>query len=151
MRLAVVIATEDESTAWYVRSIAQAAGRIGIACDTVTLGPDATRATAVAAGRVERGPGRARHHPADPAARRRVAAELAAAIAPEKDVDGANPLSLGRLAAGLPAFAPATAEAVVRLLEHHGVALAGRTSRWSAAPPWSASRSRTCCWTGTRR
>ncbi|MFI6888280.1 tetrahydrofolate dehydrogenase/cyclohydrolase catalytic domain-containing protein [Streptosporangium canum] len=31
--------------------------------------------------------------------------DLASAIAPAKDVDGANPLSLGRLAAGLPAFA----------------------------------------------
>jgi methylenetetrahydrofolate dehydrogenase (NADP+)/methenyltetrahydrofolate cyclohydrolase len=51
--------------------------------------------------------------------------DLAAAIDPAKDVDGANPLSLGRLAAGLPAFAPATAEAVVALLDHHGIPLSG--------------------------
>ena len=52
--------------------------------------------------------------------------ELATAIAPEKDVDGANPVSLGRLTAGLPAFAPATAAAVLRILDDHGVELAGR-------------------------
>ena len=52
--------------------------------------------------------------------------EIAEAIAPEKDVDGANPVSLGRLTAGLPAFAPATAAAVLRLLDDHGVELAGR-------------------------
>jgi methylenetetrahydrofolate dehydrogenase (NADP+)/methenyltetrahydrofolate cyclohydrolase len=52
--------------------------------------------------------------------------DLAAAIDPAKDVDGANPASLGRLAVGLPAFAPATAEAVVALADHHGVGLAGR-------------------------
>jgi methylenetetrahydrofolate dehydrogenase (NADP+)/methenyltetrahydrofolate cyclohydrolase len=52
--------------------------------------------------------------------------DLAGAIAFEKDVDGANPLSLGRLTAGLPAFAPATAAAVMRLLDDHGVALSGR-------------------------
>ena len=52
--------------------------------------------------------------------------EVAGDIAFEKDVDGANPLSLGRLAAGLPAFAPATAAAVMRLLDDHGVALSGR-------------------------
>ena len=51
---------------------------------------------------------------------------IAEAIAPEKDVDGANPVSLGRLTAGLPAFAPATAAAVLRLLDDHGVELAGR-------------------------
>ena len=53
-------------------------------------------------------------------------AELAAAIDPAKDVDGANPVSLGRLMTGLPAFAPATAEAVLRLLDHHRVELEGR-------------------------
>jgi methylenetetrahydrofolate dehydrogenase (NADP+)/methenyltetrahydrofolate cyclohydrolase len=127
-RLAVVVATEDESTAWYVRSIARAAGRTGIVCDTVTLHPDATPDLLCT---------RLAGLSADPAVHGiilqtplpegAVAAELAAAIAPGKDVDGANPLSLGRLAAGLPAFAPATAEAVVQLLDAHGVPLAGRT------------------------
>jgi methylenetetrahydrofolate dehydrogenase (NADP+)/methenyltetrahydrofolate cyclohydrolase len=56
----------------------------------------------------------------------RPVAEVASAIDPARDVDGANPLSLGRLASGLPAFAPATAEAVVRLLDHHGIEVAGR-------------------------
>ena len=41
-------------------------------------------------------------------------------------MDGANPVSLGRLTTGLPAFAPATAEAVLALLDHHQVALSGR-------------------------
>lgn len=53
-------------------------------------------------------------------------ADLAGAIAFEKDVDGASPLSLGRLAAGQPVFAPATAEAVVAILDHHKVELTGR-------------------------
>jgi methylenetetrahydrofolate dehydrogenase (NADP+)/methenyltetrahydrofolate cyclohydrolase len=53
-------------------------------------------------------------------------AELAGLIDPAKDVDGANPVSLGRLMTGLPAFAPATAEAVLALLDFHQVALGGR-------------------------
>jgi methylenetetrahydrofolate dehydrogenase (NADP+) / methenyltetrahydrofolate cyclohydrolase len=53
-------------------------------------------------------------------------AELASAVAPAKDVDGASPLSLGRLMAALPAFAPATAQAVLELLDYHGVELDGR-------------------------
>ncbi|HEY1626778.1 MAG TPA: tetrahydrofolate dehydrogenase/cyclohydrolase catalytic domain-containing protein [Streptosporangiaceae bacterium] len=52
-------------------------------------------------------------------------AGLAGAIDPAKDVDGANPLSLGRLAVGLPAFAPATAAAVIALLDHHQVGICG--------------------------
>ncbi|MEE4541978.1 bifunctional 5,10-methylenetetrahydrofolate dehydrogenase/5,10-methenyltetrahydrofolate cyclohydrolase [Streptomyces sp. V4-01] len=128
VRLAVVVATEDESTAWYVRSIARAAGRTGIACDTVTLPPDAT-ADLLRARLAELSADPAVHGvilqtPLPPGV---AAADVAAAIAPDKDVDGANPLSLGRLAAGLPAFAPATAEAVVQLLDAHGVPLAGRT------------------------
>ena len=38
----------------------------------------------------------------------------------------ASPESLGRLVAGLPAFAPATAEAVLALLDHYQVELRGR-------------------------
>ena len=41
-------------------------------------------------------------------------------------MDGANPESIGRLVAGLPAYAPATAEAVLALLSHFQVELAGR-------------------------
>ncbi|WP_067184139.1 bifunctional 5,10-methylenetetrahydrofolate dehydrogenase/5,10-methenyltetrahydrofolate cyclohydrolase [Microtetraspora niveoalba] len=126
-RLAVVVATADESSAWYVRSIARAAEQVGIACDIVDLGPEA-------AGRdirdtLERLSEDASVHgvilqtPLPPGVN---AQDMALAIRFDKDVDGANPLSLGRLAAGLPAFAPATAEAVVRILEHHRVELTGR-------------------------
>ncbi|OUC83532.1 bifunctional 5,10-methylenetetrahydrofolate dehydrogenase/5,10-methenyltetrahydrofolate cyclohydrolase [Streptosporangium minutum] len=126
-KLAVVTATADESSAWYVRSIVTAAGKAGIACEVVDLGPEAPAAeirerleSLSADGQVS---GIILQTPLPGGAKLE---DLASAIAPAKDVDGANPLSLGRLAAGLPAFAPATAEAVVRILEHHGVELAGR-------------------------
>jgi methylenetetrahydrofolate dehydrogenase (NADP+) / methenyltetrahydrofolate cyclohydrolase len=125
-RLAVVVAAADESSAWYVRSIARVAEKTGIACSVVDLGetatPDRIRAELV---RLSGDP--AVHGiilqtplPADA-----VFEDLAASIDPAKDVDGANPLSLGRLAAGLPSFPPATAEAVLALLDHHGIPLAG--------------------------
>ncbi|MEU4227235.1 bifunctional 5,10-methylenetetrahydrofolate dehydrogenase/5,10-methenyltetrahydrofolate cyclohydrolase [Nonomuraea sp. NPDC026600] len=126
-KLAVVVATADEASLWYVRSIAKAASGVGIACDLADLGPGAT-ATGIRE-RLERLSADPGVHgvmlqtPLPPGAS---AQELAAAIDPAKDVDGANPLSLGRLAAGLPAFAPATAAAVLALLDHYGVELAGR-------------------------
>jgi methylenetetrahydrofolate dehydrogenase (NADP+)/methenyltetrahydrofolate cyclohydrolase len=40
--LAVVVATDDGSTQWYVRSIERAAESAGISCRIVDLGHDAT-------------------------------------------------------------------------------------------------------------
>ena len=37
--LAVVTATADEASAWYVRSLSRAAAKAGIACDVTDLGP----------------------------------------------------------------------------------------------------------------
>jgi len=125
-RLAIVTATADEASAWYVRSLATAAGKTGIDCSVADLGPSAS-ASGIAR-TLER-------LSADPAVHGIIVqtplpggarlAELAGAVDPAKDVDGANPLSLGRLAAGLPAFAPATATAVIELLDHYQVGIAG--------------------------
>jgi methylenetetrahydrofolate dehydrogenase (NADP+)/methenyltetrahydrofolate cyclohydrolase len=126
-RLSVVVTTTDESTAWYVRSIAAAAEKVGIAWDVVHLGDEADGEEIDAA---------LRRLSDDPAVHGIILqkplpagvslARAATAIAPGKDVDGANPASLGRLAAGLSAFPPATAQAVVALLEHHDIPVAGR-------------------------
>jgi methylenetetrahydrofolate dehydrogenase (NADP+)/methenyltetrahydrofolate cyclohydrolase len=126
-RLTVVTATDDEASAWYVRSIAGAAAKAGIGCEVEDLGP-AAAAAAIAAqlGALSADPtvhGIILTTPLPGGAR---LAELAGAIDPAKDVDGANPVSLGRLMTGLPAFAPATAEAVLRLLDHYQVSLEGR-------------------------
>ncbi len=54
-------------------------------------------------------------------------AEAAVArIAPEKDVDGFHPVSLGRLVRGLPASRACTPFGVMRMLEHHGIEVAGK-------------------------
>jgi methylenetetrahydrofolate dehydrogenase (NADP+) / methenyltetrahydrofolate cyclohydrolase len=130
VRLVVVVATDDEGTAWYVRSLGRAAAKVGIECETVQLDPEvaAIREKLAEASASDEVHGIILQTPLPPGAR---ANELGRLIAPHKDVDGANPESLGTLVAGLrdrdrPAFVPATAEAVVRLLDAHGVALAGR-------------------------
>jgi methylenetetrahydrofolate dehydrogenase (NADP+)/methenyltetrahydrofolate cyclohydrolase len=125
--LAVVVATDDSSTLWYVRSIERAAGRAGISCRIVDLGPGATHQTLAAVLQDLSG---------DPSVHGIILQTplpagvgtdgLVGHIAPEKDVDGANPLSLGRLAVGLPSFAPATARAVIEILDHFDIPLAGR-------------------------
>jgi methylenetetrahydrofolate dehydrogenase (NADP+) / methenyltetrahydrofolate cyclohydrolase len=125
--LAVVVATADESSAWYVRSIARAAGKAGIDCRITDLGPDADPGLIRAAlERLSADDGVHGIILQTPLPSGAALEDLASAIAVEKDVDGANPLSLGRLTAGLPAFAPATAEAVLALLDHYRVPLEGR-------------------------
>jgi len=123
-RLAVVTASDDGGSAAYVRSIANAAAREGIACDvartTTAAGITATLAQLADDPEVH---GIILQTPLPEGAS---LADLATGIPLAKDVDGASPESIGRLAAGLPAFAPATAEAVLTLLDHYGVELLGR-------------------------
>ena len=135
-RLAVVVATTDEASTWYVRSLARTAVKAGIACDVTDLipnepdRPESQQATLVgirdALATLSGDPavdGILLQTPLPGGAR---LAELAGFIDPAKDVDGANPVSLGRLMTGLPGLAPATAAAVLALLDHHQVALSGR-------------------------
>ena len=123
-RLAVVTANNDGGSAAYVRSIAAAAGRNGIACDVARTGTAAgILATLTSLADDPEVHGIILQTPLPEGAD---LTALAAAIPPAKDVDGASPESIGRLVAGLPAFAPATAEAVLALLDHHGVQLRGR-------------------------
>lgn len=124
--LTIVLPTADESSAWYVRSIRRSADKLGIDCRVEELAdPDAVTVA-----------GRLAALSADPAVHAIVCQtplpagvrleEVASAIDPAKDVDGANPASLGRLASGLPAFPPATAAAVMELLHREKVELTGR-------------------------
>ena len=50
---------------------------------------------------------------------------LLSRIRPDKDVDGLNPQSAGRLAMGLPALMPCTPHGIVQLLQRYGVSLEG--------------------------
>ncbi len=48
------------------------------------------------------------------------------AIAPEKDVDGFNPVNIGRLYAGVDTFVPCTPLGIMELLKHAPIDLAGK-------------------------
>ena len=47
------------------------------------------------------------------------------AVDPAKDVDGFNPVNVGRLQAGRPALAPCTPAGVIEILKRSGIAMAG--------------------------
>jgi len=127
VRLAIVVATTDESAAWYVRSLRTAAARLGVECEVTELS-SAALATEISAVLEELSADAMVHGIVlqAPLPAGLSLPQTASAIDPAKDVDGSSPLSLGRLLAGLPAFAPATAQAVLELLDFHGVGVAGR-------------------------
>jgi methylenetetrahydrofolate dehydrogenase (NADP+)/methenyltetrahydrofolate cyclohydrolase len=97
VRLAIVVATTDESAAWYVRSLRAAAARLGIECDSTELPPSVPGAEISAAlGMLSAD---AQVHGIVLQAPLPAGLSLpgtASAIDPAKDVDGSSPLSLGR-------------------------------------------------------
>jgi len=123
--LAVVVPTDDEGTAWYVRSIRKAAEKEGIDCRVEHL-KDPGKDEIVA---------KLQELSADPSVHGIICqtplpegvtlSQVGGYISPFKDVDGANSESLGRLAAGLRTFAPATAAAVLELLKREDLLLEG--------------------------
>jgi methylenetetrahydrofolate dehydrogenase (NADP+) / methenyltetrahydrofolate cyclohydrolase len=126
--LAVLAPAADPGAAAYLRAIQRAAGQAGIDSQVHQL-PGESGAAGIAA--------RLAALSADPAVHGIVCqtplpagvslAGVGQAIATGKDVDGANPASLGLLAAGLPGgFAPATAAAVRHILRSCDVPLRGR-------------------------
>jgi methylenetetrahydrofolate dehydrogenase (NADP+)/methenyltetrahydrofolate cyclohydrolase len=115
--LAVVVPTTDEAALWYVRSITRAADRTGVECRVLHLpqpsGPELAAtlrdlsADAAVHGVICQTP-----LPAGLSL-----SEVGGDIDPAKDVDGASPTSLGRLAAGLPAL--------LEILRHERTPLTG--------------------------
>lgn len=124
--LAVVVPTRDETTAWYVRSIKRATEKIGIECRVEQLWDAAAEKIADRLAGLSADPSVHGIICQTPLPAGTSLHQVARHIAPAKDVDGANPTSLGLLAVGLPTFAPATAEAVLEILHHEQIPVAGR-------------------------
>lgn len=124
--LAVVTATDDEASHAYVRAITRAAQACGIETRVCDLGPSATPSSITATVR-DLAVDDAVHGVIvqTPLPKGVVPADVTSSLPAEKDVDGAGVLSAGRLVRGLPAFAPATAQAVMEILGHYSVSLMG--------------------------
>jgi methylenetetrahydrofolate dehydrogenase (NADP+)/methenyltetrahydrofolate cyclohydrolase len=124
--LAAVGIGEDPAALFYDRVLRRGAGRVGVEFrgDRLPSGSGAERVAERLRG-LSADPsvhGVVLHSPLPPGLDH---AELAASIAPGKDVDGAGPASAARLLLGRPGFVPATAAAVLEILGRAGVPLEG--------------------------
>ncbi|HJX79281.1 bifunctional 5,10-methylenetetrahydrofolate dehydrogenase/5,10-methenyltetrahydrofolate cyclohydrolase [Glutamicibacter sp.] len=125
-KVAVIVATDNEATNWYVGSIARTAAKLAVACEVFDLG-EATEGeiaeTIKTLNADELIHGIILQTPLPQGID---VSSLVKLIDPAKDIDGANPVSLGRLSVGQAAFAPATARSVMEILEHYRIALSGK-------------------------
>jgi methylenetetrahydrofolate dehydrogenase (NADP+)/methenyltetrahydrofolate cyclohydrolase len=122
--LVVAIAGEDAASVAYVQSLVREGNRVGIAV-TVDAVPATAGASEVRAllGRLGADPSIHGVILQQPLPRHLDIRRIADAMPADKDVDGANPVNLGRLAFGSGTeFVPATPSAVMHLLE--------RSRRW---------------------
>ena len=122
-RLAILGDGVSEAAALYAASLDRAAGRVGISTE-LRLGGDEPIEQAIE--RLNADPAVAGIVIAQPFADAAEGRRLVEHVDPAKDVDGATPTNAGWLARGEPAFVPATALAVIALLEAYAVAIAGR-------------------------
>src|ERR671915_2184660 len=127
--LAVVLAGDDAASRVYVRNKTLAAGEIGVHSEQHVFEQNVTESALLQ--KVDSLNRDAAVHSILvqlPLPKHIDSARVLEAIAPAKDVDGFHEVNLGALMAGRPGVVPCTPAGVMRLIEHAGVALAGRNA-----------------------
>ena len=128
--LAIVLVGQDPASEIYVRLKLKAGREAGFRADIERLPETATLADVL--GLVERLNGSSSHDgilvqaPLPKAVGHDAISHVFDTIAPEKDVDGVTPGSVGLLVQGRPAFVPCTPMGIVELLTREGIQIAGR-------------------------
>ncbi len=120
--LAAVLVGDDPASGLYVGNKSKAANSIGVYTETHKMGADTSTNTLL--GTIKSLNQNAKIHGIIvqlPLPSHINSDEVAAAIALEKDVDGAHPTSMGRLARGEEAFVPPTPLGIVEILERSNI------------------------------
>lgn len=122
-RLTIIRDGTSQAAALYAASLERAARSVGVEPESISGGHEPFDDLIA---RCNEDPAVAGIVVAQPFADVEAGRRLVELIHPDKDVDGATPTNAGRLARGEPAFVPATALAVIAMLERHGIDVAGR-------------------------
>lgn len=126
-RLDVVQIAGDAASDWYVRAIKRACQQIGVTFNLDQLPADSTQQQIV--GQIHALNQMPETHGIIvqvPLPKHIDADAVIEAIDPRKDVDGQSPLSLGRLAQGLPTFVPNTPAGGMEFLKRYNIPIAGK-------------------------
>jgi methylenetetrahydrofolate dehydrogenase (NADP+)/methenyltetrahydrofolate cyclohydrolase len=126
LKLATILVGDDPGSEVYIRHKHTAAGEVGIEPIDIRLPADTTQGDVLdRVRRLNDDDGVDGILVQTPLPDQLDEAELQAAVAPVKDVDGLHPLNVGLLHLGRPALVPATPLGVVALLAEYGIRLEG--------------------------
>lgn len=129
-KLSVVLVGDDPASVIYTRRKGEAAAELGMAHETITF--PASVSAAEVEGRIRKlnadstVDGILIQRPSGGLPRTFREEDVLYWVAPEKDVDAFHPENLGRLALGLPTFAPCTPAGVMEILKFYGIPVAGK-------------------------
>ena len=127
VRLDVVLVGDDPASATYVRMKQRDCEEVGIESHTHRFAADVSQAELVAlVEELNAAPTVSGFFVQLPLPTGLEALPLVSAIDPSKDVDGLSPLSVGRLAVGLPSLLPCTPHGVIQLLKRSGAEIEGK-------------------------
>ena len=125
--LAVVLVGHNPASETYVRGKRQDAERAGIAASDHRLPDTATTEDVLElVGSLNADPDLSGILVQQPLPPQVDVPAVVAAVDPARDVDGFHPVNAGRLLLGQPGLRPCTPAGVLRMLDHAGIALAGR-------------------------
>lgn len=119
--LVAVLLGEDPGSLSYLRSIAKGCEEVGIFTETINIPEDATQETLEA--ELEKLNGNPKFHGIIlqlPLPKHLDTLKAESTISPEKDIDGTNPISTGKLLLGEDTFLPSTPSGVQELLVRSG-------------------------------
>ncbi len=131
--LAIVVCGRSAPSMVYLRKILDGCARVGIAGRLVEVGdgepgPDVERHLVDVLAALDADPSVAGIIVQQPLPKTVRLRSVIDAIDPGKDIDGIHPLNAGLLRLGYDGFVPATAHAVIEILERSGVPIAGRSA-----------------------
>ena len=127
--LAAVLAGDDPASRVYVRNKARACEETGVRSEIHEFPAAVSETTLLECiARLNADPAVHGILVQLPLPRHLAADRVLAAVSPTKDVDGFHAVNLGALVQGRRGFVPGTPAGVMRLLEHAGIALAGKNA-----------------------
>ena len=128
--LGILLAGDDGGSEIYVRNKVRACEALGIRADLQRLPAEASldEVMAIVAGfnAADAVDGVLVQSPLPPGMGADAEQQVFDAIDPAKDVDGFNPVNVGRLVQNRPALAPGTPSGIIELLERNGIPIEGR-------------------------
>ncbi|MBW3569045.1 bifunctional 5,10-methylenetetrahydrofolate dehydrogenase/5,10-methenyltetrahydrofolate cyclohydrolase [Candidatus Parcubacteria bacterium] len=128
VKLAIVLASEDPSSMSYVNAIVRASEKVGVITQIEKPSDINQSNLELIVANLAQDTGTHGIILQTPLPEEVNVDKLSSLIPPKKDVDGLNPLNAGRLALGLDCFAPATAQAVMEILNYYDIELSGKNT-----------------------